>query len=282
VAPLRTASYPGILYLGLTFLSLQAAELRKPTLEAFERYIRGTEARLDERVRAGNFLWSDDDPARASRVRGGEVVIRPWNAGGEVEIKDGLIHDWIGALFIPGATLETVLTTVQSYGNHKNTHKPEVIDSKLLTRQGNDFKIYLRLRKKKVLTVVLNTEHDVRYVPLDATRTHSRSYSTKIAEVADAGEPGEKELPAGKDHGFLWRLYSYWRFEEKDGGVYVECQAVSLTRDVPFGLGWLVTPIIRDLPRESLAATLASTRRAVQTRGPASNGAAASPDLRLP
>jgi hypothetical protein len=82
--------------------------------------------------------------------------------------------------------------------------------------------------------------------------------------VINRGEPGERELPPGNDHGFLWRLYSYWRFEERDGGVYVECQAISLTRSVPTGFGWLIEPIIRQLPRESLANTLRATRAAVK------------------
>jgi hypothetical protein len=112
--------------------------------------------------------------------------------------------------------------------------------------------------KKKVLTVVLNTEHDVVYFPIDARRSRSRSYSTRIAEVS-----GEREQPVGNDHGFLWRLYSYWRFEERDGGVYLECEAISLTRDVPTGVQWLIEPIIRQLPAESLANTLRSTRNAV-------------------
>lgn len=113
--------------------------------------------------------------------------------------------------------------------------------------------------------MVLNTNHDVRYFPLGPARLHSRSYSTRIAEVADAGKPGEHEMPVGQDHGFLWRLYSYWRFQERDGGVYVECQAISLTRNVPTGLGWLIEPIIRNLPRESLANTLTATRQALTT-----------------
>jgi len=110
------------------------------------------------------------------------------------------------------------------------------------------------------MTVVLNTEHDVHYIHLDRDWWQSRSYSTHIGEVANAGKPDERELPAGKDHGFLWRLHSYWRFQERDGGVYVECEAVSLTRNVPAGLGWLIEPIIRKLPRESLVNTLLAMR----------------------
>ena len=126
---------------------------------------------------------------------------------------------------------------MQDYNHHKDIYKPEVIDSRLIGHSGNDFKIQLRLLKKKVITVVLDTYYDVHYVPVDKTRWYSRSYSTRIQEVDNAGKPDERLQPAGKDHGFLWRLYSYWRFVERDGGVYMECQAVSLTRDIPTGPG---------------------------------------------
>ena len=257
---------PFVLCLCAGLLAAQTAttaELQPATLQAFDRYIQATEARLDGQVKGrGSFLWVDASPERLKQVRAGEVLAERWAGRDEVKVPSGLIHDWIGAVFIPDATVEKTLAMVQNYDNHKNIYKPEVIDSKLISRNGQDFKIYLRLLKKKVLTVVLNTNHDVRYFPLDAKRWHSRSYSTRIAEVADAGKPGEHEMPVGKDHGFLWRIYSYWRFEERDGGVYVECQAISLTRNVPTGLGWLIEPIIRNLPRESLANTLAATRGA--------------------
>jgi hypothetical protein len=184
-------------------------------------------------------------------------------------VPDGLVHDWMGAVFVPGATLAQTLAAVQDYDRNKYTRRPEVLDSRLLSRNGNDFRIYLRLMKKKVLTVVLNTQHEVRYYPLDATRCHSRSYSTRIAEVRSPGQSDERELPEGQGHGFLWRLYSYWRFEERDGGVYIECQALSLSRDIPTGLGWLIEPIIRELPRESLIQTLRSTRNAILNPPPA-------------
>jgi hypothetical protein len=142
-----------------------------------------------------------------------------------------------------------------------------VLDSKTLSHNGNDFRIYLRLMKKKVITVVLDTEHEVHYRQVDATRWASRSYSTRIAEVSNPGRRDERELAPDTGHGFLWRLDSYWRFEERDGGVYIECEAVSLTRDVPTGLGWLIEPIIRKLPRESLENTLRSTRNAIAGRG---------------
>src|SRR5947199_67458 len=135
------------------------------------------------------------------------------------------------------------------------------------------FDVYIReteqrLPKKKVITVVLSTEHDVKYTPVDKNRWRSVSRSTKIAEVDKAGKPEEREKPPGTGEGFLWKLNSYWRFEERDGGVWVECEAISLTRNVPTGLGWVVEPIIRDLPKESLANTLRSTRNALANPSP--------------
>jgi hypothetical protein len=245
-------------------IAAHPAELKPRTAAAFEQYIRTAEARMDEQLRAGReFLWIDAPAERKRAVQRGDVATVPTGSSPEISVPGGLIHDWIGTVFIPGTTLGRTLALVQDYDNHKNIYRPEVVDSKLRARAGNDFKIYLRLLKKKVLTVVLNTEHDVHYFPVDAQRCYSRSYSTRIAEVDGAGSPGESERPPGEGHGFLWRLNSYWKFQERDGGVYVECRAISLTRDVPTGLGWLIEPIIRTLPRDSLANTLRATRAAL-------------------
>jgi hypothetical protein len=111
--------------------------------------------------------------------------------------------------------------------------------------------------------VVLDTEYDVHYVHLNATRAYSRSYSTRVSEVESAEQPGEHHKPAGNDSGFLWRLNSYWRFQEQDGGVYVQLEAISLTRDIPDGLGWLIRPFVTSIPRESLVFTLVRTRKAL-------------------
>jgi hypothetical protein len=249
----------------LTAYTLAAAELKPATAQAFDQYIRSTERKLESRQA---FLWCEEGPDRLLRARQGEIVVAPTGAKPETKVTDGLVHDWTGCTFIPGAMLARTLAMVQNYDRHKEVYRPEVLDSKLLSRDGNDFKIYLRLLKKKVITVVLDTEHDVRYTTIDATHARSRSYTTKIAEVENAGKPDERALPPGTGHGFLWKLDSYWRFVERDGGVFVECQAVSLTRDVPAGLGWIVEPIIRNLPRESLTSTLRSTRNFLAPNSP--------------
>jgi hypothetical protein len=238
--------------------SAAAAELKPVTVEAFDQYIRQTEARLDS---AKGALWADESPERARRVRAGEIVVQPFNAKPDWSVKGGgLLHDWVGSVFIPGATVEQVLALVQDYSRHKDVYKPEVVESRIISREDHHFRIFLRLLKKKVITVQLNTEHDVRYSQLAPKRWRSISRTTRIAEVDNPGKPGEREKPPGTGEGFLWRLNSYWRFEERDGGTFVECQAISLTRDVPTGLGWIIEPVIRNLPKESLENTLRATR----------------------
>ena len=239
--------------------------LKPQTLEAFSVHIRNAEAVMEESLEGnGPFLWSDTDEGRAGQVRQGRILAQFWSGQGPVKVPDGLIHDWIAAALIPGVIIENVLALVQDYNHHKDIYQPEVVASKLLNRRGNDFEIYLRLLKKKVMTVVLDTDHEVHYRSLDPKRWLCRSYTTRIAEVEHAGTSNETVLPPDTGYGFLWRLYSYWRFQERDGAVWIECRAVSLTRDVPFGLGWIIEPIVQKLPKESLISTLEATRRALQ------------------
>jgi len=241
--------------------------LNPQTLEAFNAYIRNAEMEMAQTLHGdARFLWSQQSPERAQEVRRGKVVAQFWSGQGPVKVPSGLIHDWIAAAVIPDSTIEEVLAVIQDYDNHKNIYKPEVVSSKLIRREDNDFTIHLRLLKKKIITVVLDTEHEVHYLPVDGTRWVRRSYTTRIAEVENAGSHNEQIMQPDTGHGFLWRLYSYWRFEESDAGVLIECRAISLTRDVPFGLGWAIEPIIQKLPRESLINTLEFTRKALHAK----------------
>jgi hypothetical protein len=237
-----------------------AVELRPETLASYNRYIRALETRLDERiVRDGGALWANTEERRAG-LRRGEIASAKAGPKRETRVPDGLIHDLVGAVFIPDVTLRQTVAFLQDYDNHKNYYQPEVIDSKIVSRGGNNFRVVLRLLKNKALTVVLNTEHEVHYTPLNEFAWWSRSHSTRINEIENAGHAGARELPDGTGHGYLWRLNSYWTIQERDGGTYVECEAVSLTRSVPRGLAWLINPIIRRLPEESLVHTLRCTR----------------------
>jgi hypothetical protein len=237
------------------------ADLKPATVAAFDRYIQQTEQRLNNRK---SFLWADESPDRARRVRGGQVVVESTGAKPVIAIDDGLIHDWVGAVFVRGVNLAATLNHVEDY-DHARTRHREVMDSHIISHHGNDFLVYMRLVKKKVITVVLDSEHEIHYFPIDATHCRSQSKTVKIAEVDNPGKRDEHEMPPGTGHGFLWKLNTYWRFQERDGGTWIECQAISLTRDIPTGLGWLIEPIIRSLPQESLENTLRETAAALSS-----------------
>jgi hypothetical protein len=249
--------------------SAHAAELTQATLKAFEDYVRDTEERIraehatgDKFLITGTLSQQERDAALAQMKRG-EVFVRKMLRG-DGDLEDGMIHHWAGAVFIPGTTVDKALALVQDYDNHSKTYAPDVERSKLVQRKGNEFESFLRFRQKRVITVVLNTNHRARYTRISPQRWVSESKSTRIAEVEEPGTPSEKEKPVGNDTGFLWRLYTYWRFMEADGGVYVQCEAVSLSRDIPGGpLKFIIRPFVTGVPRESLQHTLLSTRKAL-------------------
>ena len=257
---------------GFSAKTAAAAQLSERTARTFEKYVRDAETRskadLDAR---SNFLWIDAlareqrDEAYAE-LRGGQVLIHQNNDCGApncTAVPGGLIHDWTGVVFVRGISLPEALAKLQDYSRDAEYYRPEVLQSRLLERKGDDFRVFLRLKETEVITVILDTEYDIRYMRLDAAHAYARSYSTRIAEIENAGTAKERAYPAGKDHGFLWRLDSYWHFYEADGGVYIQCRAISLTRDIPTGLGWLVGGFIEKIPAKSLRETLEQTRAAL-------------------
>jgi hypothetical protein len=261
----------------LLAVPVDAADLKPPAVEGFNRYVQLSEAQIDlQAARHEPFLWLESLPedrraAVYAELHEGKVVIErleTLDSGKKIAVPGGLIHHWIGTVFIPGATLEQTLALEQDYDHHQDYFRPDVVQSKVLRHAGGDFVVQLRFYKKKIITSVLDTEHQVHYGVVDSAKAWSRSYTTRIQEVADAGESDERLEPEGHDRGFLWRMNTYWRFEEKDGGTYVESQSISLTRDIPAGLGLLVGPFVSSVPRESLTFTLATTRAAVLERIP--------------
>ena len=242
------------------------AELQPRTIAAFGHYVQLSEATMNA---GAPFLWIDRLPApeqalRRSELRQGSLLIERvtiTDGGKEISIPDGLVHHWIGLVFVPGATVDSAAALLQDYDRHAEIYKPAVARSKLLARDGDTFRVYLRFFQKKVITVVVNSEHEARFSREGRDRARSRIYSTRIAEVENPDTPGEREKPVGQDGGYLWRLYTYWRFLERDGGTYVQCESITLTRGIPVGFGWLIRPFITSIPRESLEFTLTTTRR---------------------
>ena len=255
--------------------SATAEELEPKTIAVFNHYIALSETTNDASLNdTQSFLWVNRLPPEAraavlARLRAGNVVIERMQTlenGKPIDVPNGLVHHWIGTVFIPGTTLAQTLALVQDYNHQSEYYRPRVLTSRILWDNGNDYRVYLRLYEKKVLTCVLDTQHQVHYVMIDSSHAWSRSRSTEIREVAGWGNPGEHDLPIGRDNGYLWRINTYWRFQQKDGGVYVECQSISLTRDIPIGLGWLIGSYVESIPRESLEFTLDTTRQILAKR----------------
>ncbi len=247
--------------------SAKQVRLAPSTLAAFTSYIAEAEIAMQPCFRGESlFLSADHKPDLLQRVRDGKISAQLWSGNAPVHVPDGLIHDWIGIAFVPAATAAETLALIQDYDNHKHIYQPEVIESRLLHHDGNDFQILLRLRKKKVVTVVLDTWHDVRYTEVSPGHWTCCSSTTRICEVDNAGTPKEVVAESDNGYGYLWRLNSYWNIHERDAGVWLECRAISLTRDIPKGLAWIIEPIIGKLPRESLIHTLQATRQAITQR----------------
>lgn len=192
------------------------------------------------------------------RAAAGEIPMTEVEPPG---VDDAKMHHWAGAVYVPRTTVDAVVKRMQDYAGRESEFYEEVKASKLLERNGDRLRVFMRLqRDASVITVNYNTEHAVEYRRLSPQRSVSRSVSTKIAEIADAGTPREREKGAGEDHGFLWRLNAYWRFEQSGDGVLIECESVSLSRSVPLLVRPLVGPIANRIARESLERTLRSLR----------------------
>lgn len=274
------ALYPGVTG-SAQGAEAEPAKLHANTLEAFHVYVSLTDKRNEDELKRGtNLLWIDELPAAEiaeayAALKRGEVKMKKLetrDGGKEIACPAGIIHHWVGVVFIPGAKLDNVLAMLEDYDHHYIYFGPDVERSKIESRNGEHFRVFLRFRRHKVITVVLNTKHEIEYFHDSPGRAHSRSSAVRIAEVENAGKKDEREKPAGEDGGFLWGMETWWRMEERDGGVYVQSEVVSLTRDIPVMLKWLIEPFVTTVPKETLTATLVATRKAVQSRIAAQRG----------
>ena len=247
--------------------------LRSETIAAFDRYVRLTGERNETELKRGSALLWIDSLAPAQRteayvaLKRGEVQIQQLSTlenGKPMVCPGGMIHHWVGLVYIPGVKLDDVLAVLEDYDHQSTYYSPDVERSKIESHDGDHFRVFLRFRRHKVITVVLNTEHDVHYFHDAPGRAHSRSSAVRIAEVENPGKNDEREKQPGDDGGYLWRMETWWRMQERDGGVYVQSEVASLTRDIPTGLGWLVGPFVTSIPKETLVFTLDATRRAVE------------------
>ena len=248
------------------------ADLQQKTVDAFDRYVRLSESRMDaEEQTDQGFLYIDrlapaqraaaDREARTASPFMARLETR--DAGRRIEAPDGLIHHWVGVIFMPGVTVDQAVALMQAYDRHADVFAPVIVRSKLLAHDGDRFRFYLRFYVKKVIGVTTDTEHEAVFGRPAPNRAFSRLHSTRVAEVENAGTPTERVKPAGTGRGFLWRLNTYWRFAERDGGTWVQCESITLTRSIPTGFGWLIGGFVTEIPKESLTFTLATARKAL-------------------
>jgi hypothetical protein len=263
----QTALCASVLVLFLFCLTASATNLNPDTMKAWEEYVAAANAQMQERLRPDHaFLSSDGDPGRSAKLRGGEILA--WPAGPHIpkRVPSALIHDWNGEAFISNATLHDVLAVLRDYGRYKEVYKPVVVDSKAITTGESEDQFSMLLMNKSLISkTALDSDFQSSYFRVCDQRWYSLSKTTRVQEIAEYGSGYQHTLPEDDSAGLIWRIYSIARFEERDGGVYIEVEAIVLSRDVPISLRWMVDPIIRRVSRQSLLSSLRQAKDAVHS-----------------
>ncbi len=225
-------------------------------LSDFNCYVSQVEARLEQQHRSPKAFVAAEDWAR---LRQGRQIVEKLTPPDRTELPGAMLHHWRGTAFAPGAKAADFERLMKDFPTYPKRYSPQILQARVITHQGDRFQVVMRIRQKHVITVVLDTTYDVTFGRLNAQQGYSVSRSTRISEIEKAGTSKERALSADEEHGFLWRLNTYWSYEERDGGLYLQIESVSLTRSIPTGLGWAIKPFVESVPRESLEFTLQST-----------------------
>ena len=258
----------GVSMLAAVPISGNATELQTETLKAWDEYIRSADLRMQSRPDGPtSFLWTDEAADRRQRIGRGEIQVEPVLRHGTKKVPNGLIHDWIGGVFIPGATIENLSAVIHDYNRYKDIYRPVVVDSKRLSCTATEQRFSMLLQRKVLfVTAAIEGEFRAREVRLDSQHGYYVADAIQLQEVENYGRPGERLLPPGTGHGYMWRLHSIARYEWRDGGVYFELEAIALTRDIPASLRWMVSSTVNHLSINGLMTTLQQTRDAVNMR----------------
>jgi hypothetical protein len=259
------ARYTAVLLTTVLAVSTQAATLKSETKDAWDAYSHQATDAMQARLRPGaHFLWLDEQPGRVDYVRAKGPIIEPVNKQIPIKVPHGLIHDWLGAGFLPHVHIEDILSIVRDYNAYKQIYRPGVIDSLVRSSNGEKDLFFMRLANRSVISkAALDSECEAHYIRIDDHRLYAYSNTVHVHELARFGTPEQHVLPEDTGTGLIWRLSSITRLEERDGGVYVELEALALSRDIPAALRPFVTPIIRRVSRDSLATSLHQTKIAI-------------------
>ena len=238
------------------------AELKQDTLVDWNVYL---DAARPQMAAQPPVFWVDQKPERLQRVRNGEILVSSVGKENPKPVASGLIHDWVGAIFFPNASIKDILSAARDYGNYKEYYKPTVVDSKLLGSYGPCEKYSMRVVNKEVVAeTALDMDYETCYFKIDDRRWYSTTRTTQVQEVRHYGRSDEQDLPPDHGSGYIWRLYSVAKFEQRDGGTYVEVEAIALSRDIPTALRWVVNPIVRRVSRNSMLVSLQQMKEAVR------------------
>jgi hypothetical protein len=251
-----------------------AAELKPETLNAWDQYVQAADAAMQQRLRAGNrFLWADEAPDRRRQLRAGEILVTSAGDHNPKKVPSGLIHHWVGAAFIPNTKLSSVLGVVRDYGHYKDYYNPSVIDSRTIRQapEADRFSTLL-MNKAMFLKIALENECESSYVQAGPGRWYSIATTVRVQEIEDYGQASEHKLPSGEGSGYIWRLHGITRYEEGDGGVYMEIEAMALSREIPAAMRWAVDPIVRRVSKGSLVTSLRQTQDAVSSSAQIATG----------
>jgi hypothetical protein len=243
-----------------------AGELKPETVKAWEDYLQETKSRLEQQItnQQGPFLWIDGDPDRAKRARAGEVVVLPAAKDNPKKVPHGLIHDWIGGIFIPNATLDQVMRVLNAYDHYQDYYKPRIVKSQFLQEDSIEPKYLLVFVQKELgVTAAIDTDNAGRVERINDTHAYLYSSTTRVQAIEDYGKPSERKDQVDQGPGYVWRLFTFTRLEQRDGGVYLEIETIALSRGIPFEFRWLIKPLTERVPKETVALTLEATRGAV-------------------
>jgi hypothetical protein len=234
---------------------------------AFDDYSHHVESRLNQQHRSPDtFLGSAaNSPAFDHRLRSGELILERLLPPDNASPAGALLHHWRGTAFVAGARATEFERLLRDVDDYPRYFSPDVLQARVLARSGDELRMSMRVRQQHVITVVLDACYDVTFGRLDSQHRYSISRSTRIAEIDSPGTPRERALSATEEHGFLWRQITFWSYEERDGGLYLQIESISLTRSIPHGLAWAVRPFIESIPRDSLTFTLRSVCNALRT-----------------
>ena len=242
-----------------------AANLKTETVAAWDDYVKSLGVSLQDRVRpGGSFLWTYEEPERLAKVHGGEIVVAPAPGPSPRKVPGGLIHHWIAAAFVPNVKLDDILEVTEDYDRYQEFYRPSVIASNTVAREdSNDYFSMQLMNKAFFLKTMLDADYQSTNVRLDERRFYSVSRSTRVQEIQDYGRPSQHRMPEGQGGGYIWKVFSIGRLAQRDGGVYIELEAIALSRDIPAALRFIVDPIVRNVSRSALLTSLTQTEEAV-------------------